>query len=64
MALSNEFGIPLVVDYRDAWVDNPLHFYLTPYHKVLHQKLEKKVLRASSKIITINRRIKELMIRR
>jgi glycosyltransferase involved in cell wall biosynthesis len=63
-ALSKEFMIPLVLDYRDAWVDNPLHFYVTPFHKMLHQKLEKKVLRASNRIITINRRIKEIMLRR
>lgn len=63
VALSQEFGIPLVVDYRDAWVDNPLHFYLTPFHRYAHQKMERKVLRASSRVITINRRIKELMIR-
>ncbi|MFZ1082732.1 MAG: glycosyltransferase family 4 protein [Candidatus Kryptoniota bacterium] len=63
-ALSKEFNIPLVLDYRDAWVDNPLHFYITPMHKILHQKLEKKVLRTSNRIVTINRRIKELMLRR
>ncbi len=63
-ALSKEFNIPLVVDYRDAWVDNPLHFYITPLHRLMHQKIEKKVLKTSNRIITINRRIKELMIRR
>lgn len=56
--LSKEFNIPLVLDYRDAWVDNPLHLYITPFHKMLHQKLEKRVLRASNRIITINRRIR------
>lgn len=63
-ALSKEFGIPLVLDFRDSWLDNPLHFYITPFHRMIHQKLEKKVLKTSSRIITINRRIKELMLRR
>jgi len=63
-ALSKEFDIPLVLDYRDAWLDNPLHFYITPFHRLRHQNLEKHVLRASNRIITINRKIKELMIRR
>lgn len=62
--LKKKFGLPLVLDYRDAWVDNPYHFYLTPLHRWLHQRLEKRVLRDSDKIITINRRIKELLLKR
>lgn len=62
--LKKKFGLPLVLDYRDAWVDNPYHFYFTPVHRWLHQRLEKRVLRASDKIITINRRIKELLLKR
>ena len=62
--LSKKFGLPLVLDYRDAWIDNPYHFYSTPLHRWLHRRLEKQVLRASNKIITINRRIKELLLKR
>ncbi len=61
--LKRRSGLPLVVDYRDAWLDNPLHFYLTPLHKVLHRRLEHKVLSAASAIVTINRPIKERMLR-
>jgi glycosyltransferase involved in cell wall biosynthesis len=62
--LKKKFRVPLVLDYRDAWIDNPYHFYLTPIHRWLHHSLENRVLRVSDKIITINRRIKELLLKR
>jgi glycosyltransferase involved in cell wall biosynthesis len=62
--LKKKFHVPLVLDYRDAWIDNPYHFYLTPLHRWLHYVLEKRVLRASDKVVTINRRIKELLLKR
>jgi glycosyltransferase involved in cell wall biosynthesis len=62
--LKKRYKLPLVLDYRDSWIDNPNHFYLTPVHRWLHYVLEKRVLRTSDKVITINRRIKELLLTR
>lgn len=61
--LKKEFRIPLVVDYRDPWLKNPLHFYLTPLHRIVHRKLEAYTLRHADHVITINRIIKEQIIR-
>lgn len=62
--LKKEFDIPLFVDYRDLWYKNQFSFYPTPYHKYKHKKLEYNSLRASEKIITINRKIKENILKR
>ncbi len=59
--LKNIFGLPLVIDYRDSWIDCPNNFYPTPLHKNAHKKLETKVLKSADKVITINSRIKELL---
>ncbi len=55
-------GIPLVVDYRDAWLENPLHFYLTPLHRALHRRREQRVLHMADRILSINRPIKERIL--
>lgn len=57
----NKFGLPLVIDYRDSWIDCPNNFYLTPLHKNKHKKLEAESLACADKVITINDRIKELI---
>ncbi|MEO8211272.1 MAG: glycosyltransferase [bacterium] len=60
-----KYKVPFVIDYRDAWVDSPvLNFYPTPFHKMSNMRLEKSVLKDANKIITTNRRVKELIISR
>ena len=62
--LHEEFRKPLVLDYRDPWHEYPLKYYPTPMHKWVNYKLEKNVLKVASKIITTNRRVKELILKR
>lgn len=63
--VKKKYKIPLVLDYRDAWVDSPvLNFYPTPFHRLSNIKLEKGVLRDANKILTTNRRVKEFLISR
>jgi glycosyltransferase involved in cell wall biosynthesis len=64
MELHKKFKKPLVVDYRDPWLDYPFKYYPTPLHKWRNYVLEKRVLHASSRIITTNRRVKELILKR
>jgi len=57
-------SLPLVFDYRDPWVEYPFKFFPTPYHKWRNIVLERRALRASSHVVTTNRRVKELLIQR
>jgi glycosyltransferase involved in cell wall biosynthesis len=62
--LKKKFNIPLVVDYRDAWLENPFKYFPTPLHKMIHKHLEKKVLRAADRVLVTHRRVKESILRR
>jgi glycosyltransferase involved in cell wall biosynthesis len=62
--LKEKFGLPIVLDYRDSWIDCPNNFYPTPFHKRRHMKLEKNVLRHADGITTMNERVRELIIER
>ncbi len=62
--LKRKFEIPLVVDYRDAWLDYPFKYFPTPLHRLWHAHLEKRVLKAADKVIVTHRRVKESILRR
>lgn len=53
-SLSRWSGLPLLVDFRDDWLGNPRHVYPTPLHRRLHARLERRVVRASRRVTTIN----------
>jgi len=61
--LKKKFDVPLVVDYRDSWLDNQFAFYPTPYHRWRHKRLEYSALRYADNVIVVNRRIKEKLLR-
>lgn len=52
--LSARSGVPLLLDYRDDWVDNPRHVYPTRTHRRAHQAMESAASRRASRITTIN----------
>ncbi|MCW8806407.1 MAG: glycosyltransferase, partial [Ignavibacteriaceae bacterium] len=61
-SIKNHQNIPIVLDYRDLWVDNQFSFYFTPLHKNLNKRKEYRALKAADKVIVTNRRIKEKLI--
>jgi glycosyltransferase involved in cell wall biosynthesis len=60
--LSKEVRLPLVLDYRDAWLDYQFAFYPTPLHKYRHYLMEQSCVRASRNIVVVNRKIKVMLL--
>lgn len=60
--LKKKFDIPLVVDYRDLWYKSYFAFYPTPFHSLLHKRMEYLSLRTADKVIVTNRKIKEKLL--
>lgn len=62
--LQDALGIPLVIDYRDPWLDNADYFFATPLHRNYAAGLEEDVLKNAEGIVVVNRSIKEGLIAR
>lgn len=52
--LAADHGLPLVLDYRDDWLDNPRHVYPTALHRRIHARLERRVLDQADAVVAIN----------
>ena len=62
--LQDALDLPLIVDYRDPWLDNMDYFYASPLHRSYAARLEEDVLKNADSIVVVNRRIKESLIAR
>jgi glycosyltransferase involved in cell wall biosynthesis len=51
--LKKIFNKPLVVDFRDLWVDDPTDMAPTRLHHYLYQLVEKKIVSAADRIVTV-----------
>ncbi|MBK8911889.1 MAG: glycosyltransferase [Chlorobi bacterium] len=62
--LQKRYGLPLVVDYQETWLDNPQQFYATPIHRSYAAGLEEEILKNADACVVVTRRIKERLIAR
>lgn len=61
--LKRRFKIPVVLDYRDAWLEYPFKYYPTPVHRYIHYRMEKSVLKAADKVVVTLRSVKESILK-
>lgn len=62
--LKKRFKVPLVIDYRDSWINYPYKYFPTPLHRYIHFRKEKHVVHKSDMILTTSRHVKEELIQR
>jgi len=62
--LKKRFKVPLVLDYRDAWLEYPFKYFPTPLHRILHRRMERKVVHGCDRVVVTHRRVKENLVKR
>ncbi len=62
--LKRRSKLPLVLEYRDSWLQYPFKTFPTPLHRWLHARLERRVIMGCDKVIVTHRRVKEELLRR
>lgn len=62
--IKRKYGKPLVVDFRDAWLEYPYHIYWTGWHRRKHAELERSVVESADAIVTTNEFMKNILAER
>lgn len=57
--LSHSSELPLIVDFRDSWVDDPFAYFPTSIHRKLNMSLERWVVSGAARITSISKEITE-----
>ncbi len=60
-SLARRHRIPLVVDLRDNWADNPMHANPAPWHRPIERRLEARCVTHASRVVHASERACEVL---
>jgi glycosyltransferase involved in cell wall biosynthesis len=52
--LARSSGVPLVLDFRDIWADNPLPYFPTPLHQSACRRMERKFISQADQVVAVS----------
>lgn len=59
--IAKKFKIPYVLDFRDAWLDDPYTTFPSAFHRYYHAHYEKKIVLGAAKVIVYGDPLKEIL---